>query len=113
MGYSDGKIVLREGICSNDLDVDVATVAAPLFRSKRLSCEAVAEFRCASPEGDAASNRIPTQPFLGEMCDGFGKVGLITGGGGGIGRTSSLGCARRGAKVVVDLDPPQGEASAE
>ena len=71
------------------------------------------EFRCASPEGDAASNRIPTQPFLGEMCDGFGKVGLITGGGGGIGRASSLGCARRGAKVVVDLDPAQGEASAE
>jgi NAD(P)-dependent dehydrogenase (short-subunit alcohol dehydrogenase family) len=43
-----------------------------------------------------------------------GKVALITGGGGGIGRASSLGFARHGAKVVVvDLDPVQGEASAE
>ena len=43
-----------------------------------------------------------------------GKVALITGGGGGIGRASALGFARCGAKVVVvDLDPTEGEASAE
>src|ERR1700733_10411398 len=43
-----------------------------------------------------------------------GKVALITGGGGGIGRASAIGFAGRGAKVVVvDLDPTAGEASAE
>jgi NAD(P)-dependent dehydrogenase (short-subunit alcohol dehydrogenase family) len=43
-----------------------------------------------------------------------GKVALITGGGGGIGRASAIGFAGRGAKVVVvDMDTTAGEASAE
>jgi len=43
-----------------------------------------------------------------------GKVALITGGGGGIGRAAAIGFASRGAKVVVvDLDATTGEASAE
>jgi NAD(P)-dependent dehydrogenase (short-subunit alcohol dehydrogenase family) len=43
-----------------------------------------------------------------------GKVALITGGGGGISRATSLGFAERGPKVVVvDLDRAAVEASAE
>ena len=46
--------------------------------------------------------------------DFSGKVALITGGGGGIGRAAALGFAGRGAKVVlVDLDEVAGGASAE
>ena len=45
--------------------------------------------------------------------DFTGKVALITGGGGGIGRAAALGFAQRGAKVmIVDHDEAQGAASA-
>jgi NAD(P)-dependent dehydrogenase (short-subunit alcohol dehydrogenase family) len=46
--------------------------------------------------------------------DFTGKVTLITGGGGGIGRATALGFALRGAKVmVVDSDVESGRASVD
>ncbi len=45
--------------------------------------------------------------------DFTGKVALVTGAGNGIGRASSLGFARRGARLVlVDRDAAAGEATA-
>jgi len=46
--------------------------------------------------------------------DFSGKVALITGGGGGIGRAAALAFAQHGAKVVVvDSNPADGQTSAD